>query len=178
MSPTCVWAGTPADLLTRICFSVSLHDPPRSASVRINILVGHWIEGHFHAPQVYWGWKTHWEKRNCEEKKCLKSVRKFRNTREIAKESPCYKKTGKKIGCDKRKEQGHNWSHSQLDWLGWRPCFLGRDAAWPLYHPGALGGSKGPRGKEKSPVHARTSHVTTVVFLSFVGRKLRSSAHA
>lgn len=124
MSPTCVWAGTPADLLTRICFSVSLHDPPRSASVRINILVGHWIEGHFHAPQVYWGWKTHWEKRNCEEKKCLKSVQKFKKTREIAKESPCYKKTRKKIGCDKRKEQGHT-GHI-VSWTGWG----GGPASW------------------------------------------------
>ena len=53
MPPACVWAGTPLHLWTYICFSVSLHDPPHFASVRINILVGHWIEGHLHAPQVY-----------------------------------------------------------------------------------------------------------------------------
>ena len=54
MPPTCVWAGTPVALLTCICFSVSLHDPPLLASVRISVLVGHWIEGHLHVPKVFW----------------------------------------------------------------------------------------------------------------------------
>lgn len=50
--------------------------------------------------------------------------------------------------------------------------------SWSLHHACALGRSEGTRGRGKSPVHARTNHVASAAVLSFVGRKLRSSAHA